>query len=332
MDRIKVAVVGVGYLGRQHVRVYSELENVELVGVVDKNPTIAQAVAEQYKTRAFRDYRELHGRVSAVSLAVPTSEHSRIGCELLFNGADVLVEKPIAASVTQAEELIQAAARRQRILQVGHLERFNPAVAEARKMLTNPLFFEVHRLGVFTSRSLDIDVVLDLMIHDLDIVLSFVQSKVKAVRAVGLPILSTKVDIANARIEFENGCVANLTASRVSTEKVRKLRFFQPSEYISVDYSRQDVVVVSVGSANGGSTPIILPRKIELPKVEPLKAEIRSFLQTTRTRNRPVVTGEESKKALELAQQVVEGIREHASAVDLPAVTLPTSLQGFETG
>ena len=327
MDMIKVAVIGVGYLGRQHVRVYSELENVELVGVVDRNPAIAQSVAREYKTRAFSDLRELPKTVSAVSLAAPTVEHSRIGCELLGNGVDVLVEKPIAASVGQAEELIQAALRHQRILQVGHLERFNPAVVEARKMLTNPLFFEVHRLGVFTSRSLDIDVVLDLMIHDLDIVLSFVPSRVKAVRSVGLPILSTKVDIANARIEFENGCVANLTASRVSTEKVRKLRFFQPSEYVSIDYSRQDVVVVRVGSADGGHTPFILPRKIELPKVEPLRAEIKSFLQSVQTRCRPVVTGEESKRALELAQLVVEGIREHSSVVDLPTAVVPIPTQ-----
>jgi predicted dehydrogenase len=189
----------------------------------------------------------------------------------------------------------------------------------------------VHRLGVFTSRSLDIDVVFDLMIHDLDIVLSFVNSKVKTVRAVGLPILSSKVDIANARIEFENGCVANLTASRVSTEKVRKLRFFQPSEYVSIDYSRQDVVVVRVGSADGGKTPVVLPRKIEPPRQEPLKAEIESFLHTVQTRSQPVVTGEESKRALELAQQVVERIREHSSAMDLSREVLPLPVRSIGT-
>lgn len=332
MDKIKVAVIGAGYLGRQHARVYSELENVELVGVVDKNPAIAQAVAGQYGAQSFSDFRELPKTVSAVSLAAPTFEHSRIGCELMGNGLDVLVEKPIAASVEQAEALIQAAVRHQRILQVGHLERFNPAVIEVHKMLTNPLFFEVHRLGVFTSRSLDIDVVFDLMIHDLDIVLSFVRSRFKAVRAVGLPILSTKIDIANARIEFENGCVANLTASRVSTEKVRKLRFFQPHEYISIDYSRQDVVVVRVGSEDGGKTPVVLPRRIELPKVEPLKAEIKSFLQAVRSRCRPVVAGEESKLAVELAQQVVEGIQAHSSAMVLPAGGIPIPVQGRGTG
>jgi predicted dehydrogenase len=331
MDRIKVAVIGVGYLGRQHVRVYSGLESVELVGVVDTNPSIGQAVAEEYHTRCFPHYEDILGRVSAVSVAVPTIEHSRIGCALLSQGIDLLVEKPIAASIPHAEELIQTAVRHQRILQVGHLERFNPAVIEVRKMLTNPLFFEVHRLGVFTSRSLDIDVVFDLMIHDLDIVLSFVDSKVKTVRAVGLPILSSKVDIANARIEFENGCVANLTASRVSTEKVRKLRFFQPSEYVSIDYSRQDVVVVRVGSADGGKTPVVLPRKIEPPRQEPLKKEIESFLHAVQTRSQPVVTGEESKRALELAQQVVERIREHSSAMDLPREGLPIPVRSIGT-
>jgi predicted dehydrogenase len=324
MDRIRIAVVGVGYLGRQHVRVYSQLEGVELVGVVDKNSVTGLAVAREYHTEFFPSFRDLLGKVDAVSLAVPTVEHSRIGSELLCWGIDVLVEKPIASSVPQAEALITAADSHHRILQVGHLERFNPAVVEVRKMVTTPLFFEVHRLGVFTSRSLDIDVVFDLMVHDLDIVLSFVKSPVKAVHAVGLPILSSKVDIANARIEFGNGCVANLTASRVSTEKVRKLRFFQPSEYISIDYSRQDVVVVSVGVAEGGRTPVVLPRRIELPRVEPLKVEIEAFLEAVRTRSKPLVTGQDSKLALELGQMVVERIQEHTSSVDIPSGVLNT--------
>src|SRR5436309_3280609 len=248
MSKAKVAVIGVGYLGRQHVRIYSQLNTVELIGVVDRNPVIAESVAREFHTAFYLNYQEILGKVSAVSLAVPTTEHSRIGCHLVSQGVHVLVEKPIASSVAEAEALIQAAQDHQRVLQVGHLERFNPAVIEARKMLNFPLFFEVHRLGVFTSRSLDIDVVFDLMIHDLDIVLDFVRSPVKAVSAVGLPILSSKIDIANARIEFANGCVANLTASRVSSEKVRKLRFFQPSEYLSIDYSRQDILVMSVKS------------------------------------------------------------------------------------
>src|SRR5947199_8218861 len=239
MNKIKVAVVGVVYLGRQHVRIYSQLNTVELVGVVDKNPAIAESVAREFHTVSYLNYEEILGKASVISLAVPTTEHSRIGCHLISQGVDVLVEKPIASSVAEAEALIRSSHDHQRVLQVGHLERFNPAVLEARKMLNCPLFFEVHRLGVFTSRSLDIDVVFDLMIHDLDIVLDFVGSPVRAVSAVGLPILSSKIDIANARIEFANGCVANVTASRVSSEKVRKLRFFQPNEYLSIDYSRQ---------------------------------------------------------------------------------------------
>jgi predicted dehydrogenase len=327
MNRIKVGVIGVGYLGRQHVRIYSQLDAVELVGVVDKNPAIAESVAREFHIAPYSNYEEILGKVSAVSLAVPTIEHSRIGCRLMSQGIDVLVEKPIASSVTEAEALIQAAYDHQRVLQVGHLERFNPAVLEARKMLNCPLFFEVHRLGVFTSRSLDIDVVFDLMIHDLDIVLDFVGSPVRAVSAVGLPILSSKIDIANARIEFANGCVANVTASRVSSEKVRKLRFFQPNEYLSIDYSRQDIVVMSVKSVEQGEIPIIVPKKIALPKAEPLRAEIESFLKSVKTRCKPEVTAEESKLALELGQRVVERIREHAQALQLPVFSPPRSQQ-----
>lgn len=324
MEKMKVAVVGAGHLGKQHVRIYSELEEVELAGVVDISSTTGKAIAEQYGTRHFSRFEDILDKVTAVSLAVPTTEHSRVGCELLRHGIDVLVEKPIASSLLEASQLIDVAHEQGCVLQVGHLERFNPAVTLVRTMLTTPLFFEGHRLGVFTSRSLDVDVVLDLMIHDLDIVLSFVRSPVKCVRAVGLPILSSKVDIANARIEFANGCVANLTASRVSTEKVRKLRFFQPSEYVSIDYTRQDVVIVGVGSQDGGRTPVIVPRRLEPPKIEPLRAEIVAFLQAVRTRSQPEVTGEESRRSLELAQQVVERIQEHARSVELPPLPLKT--------
>ncbi|MEW5974285.1 MAG: Gfo/Idh/MocA family oxidoreductase [Acidobacteriota bacterium] len=319
MDRIKVAVVGAGYLGRQHARIYASLDSVELVGVVDKNPAVTDALTQEFQVPGFRDYRDILERASAVSLAVPTSEHAQIGCALLEAGLDVLVEKPIASSLAQAEELIQTAERRNRILQVGHLERFNPAVVEAQKIVTTPLFFEVHRLGVFTSRSLDIDVVLDLMIHDLDIVLSLVRRPVRAVSAVGLPILTGKIDIANARIEFENGCVANLTASRVSTEKVRKLRFFQPHQYVSLDYTRQDVVVISVAAGQPGGPPAISPRTIQTARIEPLKAELESFVESVRSRTPPAVSASSAKDALQLAQVVVERIREHGRSLDLEA-------------
>ena len=319
MDKVKVAVVGTGFLGRQHVRVLSQLENVELVGVVDKNLETARAVADEFSTRAYGTHQALLGKISAASLAAPTQEHASIGIDLLTRGVDVLVEKPITSSLAEAEALIEAAKQHRRILQVGHLERFNPAVAAARKLLTTPLFFEVHRLGVFTARSLDIDVVSDLMIHDLDLVLDFVRSPVERVSAVGLPILTDKVDIANARIEFASGCVANVTASRVSTEKVRKLRFFQSNQYISLDFSRQDVVVLSVENRPVGEPPLILPRRIETARTEPLRAELESFLESVRTRRPPVVSAESSKAALALAHRVAVKIQEHASMLSLPS-------------
>ena len=316
MKRVRIAVVGVGYLGRQHVRIYSELPDVDIIAVVDSNPNTLESVAREFHANAVPDYRELFGNVDAVSLAVPTTLHASMACEFLQHGIDVLVEKPIASSIAEAAAMIESSQRHQSILQVGHLERFNPAVIAARKLARSPLFFEVHRLGVFSSRSLDVDVVFDLMIHDLDVILDFVQSKVKAVHAVGLPILSHKIDIANARIEFQNGCVANLTASRVSTEKVRKLRFFQPNEYVSLDYSRQDVVVLTVQPGMGGK-PLITPRKLETPHVEPLREEIKSFLEAVRGRTAPEVSAESSKAALELAQAVVEGIHVHAELLPI---------------
>ena len=249
---IRVAVVGVGDFGRNHARVWRALDGVNLVGVVDSNLDRAKKVAAEFATEAIADIASLTGRVDAVSLAVPTVEHARIGCQLLENGIDVLVEKPIAASVEEADALIAAARRNDRILQAGHLERFNPAVVAAEKIVTRPLFFEVHRLGIFTPRSLDIDVVYDVMIHDLDILLALVDSPVTDLRAVGIPVITDKVDIAHARLEFASGAVANLTASRVSTEKVRKMRFFQEHEYISLDFSRQDALRVRV-SANNSS-------------------------------------------------------------------------------
>lgn len=318
MEKVKAAVIGTGYLGRQHVRVLSQLDNVELVGVVDKNLETARAVAAEFSTRAYSSYQDLLGKVSAVSLATPTREHASIGIDLLTRGVDVLVEKPIAFSLEEADALIEAANQHRRILQVGHLERFNPAVVEARKLLKTPLFFEVHRLGVFTARSLDVDVVSDLMIHDLDLVLDFVSSPVEQVSAVGLPILSNKVDIANARIEFANGCVANVTASRVSTEKVRKLRFFQKNQYVSLDFSRQDVVVLSVENRPAGKPPLILPQRIETVRMEPLRAEVESFLESVRTRRQPVVSAESSRAALALAHGVAMKIQEHASMLSLP--------------
>lgn len=317
--RIRVAVVGVGYYGRNHARVYRSLEPAELVGVLDTNRERARAVAAEFGTEVLGSVAELAGRVEAVSLAIPTVDHARVGVEILERGLDLLVEKPIASSLAEADRLIAAARQNGRVLQVGHLERFNPAVLAARSILTTPLFFEVHRLGVFTARSLDVDVVYDVMIHDLDIVQSFVGAPVKAVHAVGIPILSSKVDIANARVEFANGCVANLTASRVSTEKVRKLRFFQPHEYVSIDYARRDAMVIRVGDAKpaaGGGVPPLDFRKLDTPTTEPLEAELRAFLESVEKRTEPAVSGADGRRALELAERVMTSIEEHRGLVE----------------
>lgn len=336
---IRVGVVGVGSFGRNHVRVYHELQQqgagVELVGVVDSNTTVAEAVAAEFGCKALSNLEELFGRVDAASVAVPTVHHLDVGAALMAGGIDVLIEKPLASSLDEADELARLAQANQRIAQVGHLERFNPAVRATTSLLTKPMFFEVHRLSVFTPRSLDVDVVLDLMIHDIDVVLSFVKSPIQEVRAVGLPVVTGKVDIANVRMEFESGCVANLTASRISTERVRKLRFFQPREYISIDYGRQDVLQFRV--TNEGKFP--LDRLIEMAGVasaspipgvtvnrplvrpeEPLRAELNSFLGAVRGRSRPEVTLEDGRAALETALNILSSIQEHSRRAGLLTV------------
>ncbi len=321
--------MGVGVFGRNHARVYHELEqqgeSVRLVGVVDPNLDRADAVGREFGCRAFGSVEQMlttHSEVRAASVAAPTVHHLEVARALMEAGVDVLIEKPLAASLAEADELVQLAATHKRVAQAGHLERFNPAVRATIPLLTQPMFFEVHRLSVFTPRSLDVDVVLDLMIHDLDIVLSFVNSPVKEVRAVGLPILSGKVDIANVRLEFESGCVANFTASRVSTERVRKLRFFQPRQYVSVDYGRQEVLVFTVGQdGSGSSTPTVNPQigvgKPAVTSEEPLHAELRSFLHAVRERSAPVVPISDGRRALALALEIVAAIREHGKNVGL---------------
>jgi predicted dehydrogenase len=326
---IRVAVVGVGEFGRNHVRVWAEMEGVELVGVVDTNASRAAQVAAEFTTRVIRDIDALKmEKIDAVSIAVPTREHSSLGCRLLDWGMDVLVEKPMASSVGEANGLIASAQRANRILQVGHLERFNPAVTAVKKIVANPMFFEVHRLGVFTPRSLDIDVVYDIMIHDLDILLSLVDSPVTDLKAVGIPVITDKVDIAHARLEFATGAVANLTASRVSTERVRKMRFFQAHEYVSIDFTRQDLLRVRVDQAAGqpnGEPAAALPQinfeKVPTVPEEPLRAELRAFVHAVRTRRPPRVDGAAGRAALELADRVMAGIQEHARRVKLDALS-----------
>jgi predicted dehydrogenase len=301
---VKVAVIGVGHVGRHHARLYAELSGVDLVGVVDIQKPRAEETAALYKTTPFTDYRDLFGKIDAVSLAIPTVDHARVGVDLLEHGIDVLVEKPIASTLEQARSLTEAAKATRRVLQVGHVERFNPIVAAARALATKPQFFEIHRLAAFSPRSLDIDVVLDLMIHDIDIVLSLVPAAVREVRAVGIPVLSAKADIANARVEFEDGCVANFTASRVSFEKTRKLRFFQPHDYISVDYSSQTGSMVSLRMGR------VSERKLEPMKEEPLKLELAAFVECVENRRTPLVTAKDGLRALELAMSINSAIAE----------------------
>jgi predicted dehydrogenase len=330
-------VVGVGVFGRNHARVYKELElqgePVRLLGVVDPDVNRADAVAREFECKAFGSVYQMlttHSELQAVSVAAPTVHHLPVARELMQAGVDVLIEKPLAATLAEADELVSLAATHKRIAQVGHLERFNPAVRATLPLLTQPMFFEVHRLSVFTPRSLDVDVVLDLMIHDLDIVLAFSKSPVKEVRAVGLPILSGKVDIANVRLELESGCIANFTASRVSTERVRKLRFFQPRQYVSLDYGRQEVLVFTVGddrnAKDGGvlSTPSVNPQigvsKPPVASEEPLHAELKSFLHAVRRRSTSEVPLQDGRRALALALEIVAAIREHGRKIDLAGI------------
>ena len=339
---LRVAVVGAGAFGRNHLRVYRELQDsgndLELVAVVDRDAAVAAKAATEFGIAAFDSIEACLSavdRLDAASVCVPTVHHAEAAEPLLAAGVDLLIEKPLAANLTDADKILELARAHDRIVQAGHLERFNPAVTAARRHLHRPMFFEAHRLSVFTPRSLDVDVVLDLMIHDLDIVLSLVDSSVREVRAVGLPVLSNKVDIANVRLEFENGCVANFTASRVSTERVRKLRFFQPHQYLSLDFARQDLLMIDVTAAAGmdaaqlaamaqmvqaaGQHPSagLSLSKVAVEPGEPLRLEIESFLNAVRTRAVPLVSGEDGRRALALALEINEAIAAHAHRTGL---------------
>lgn len=302
---LRIAVIGVGYLGRHHARILSDLPGVELVAVVDTNRARAEEIAEARKTRPLVDYREVVGQVDAVTIAVPTERHLEIAAPLLKAGLPVLVEKPMARSLAEADAMIAAASEAGVLLGVGHTERFNPAVAEARPLLADPRFIEVHRLGTFPERSLDIDVVFDLMIHDLDVLLSLVTSDVESVEAVGVPVLTGRVDIANARLRFANGCIANLTASRISRDRVRRIRFFQHSAYLSIDYTAQKIEVWRLVKKDG-AMPSIQGGAVEVVQEEPLKRELVDFIDAVRTGRAPAVSGQDGRRALELATRIVE--------------------------
>jgi predicted dehydrogenase len=361
---LRVAVVGAGAFGRNHLRVYRELETagegVALVAVVEPDSGRAAETAAKFAIPAFASLEgllaaDLH--IDAASVAVPTVHHHSVASALLGAGMDLLVEKPLASNTVEADDMIASAEKNERILQVGHLERFNPAVLAVMPRLKRPMFFEAHRLSIFTPRSLDVDVVLDLMIHDLDVVLTMANSQVREVRAVGLPILSPKVDIANVRVEFESGCVANFTASRVSTERVRKLRFFQPRSYVSIDYARQDLLAIRLDAsitpeiaaaiAGGRVDPAVMAQiaaantagvaglgaspnpglsflKPPVTPGEPLRLEIESFLESVRTRRKPLVTARQGRNALELALEIQGAMVAHANRAGLGDFFSPT--------
>jgi len=310
---LRIAVIGVGHLGKHHARILASLPGVELVAVVDTNRARAEEIAAANGTRPMFDARDVLGSVDAVTVAVPTEIHRTVALPFLRAGIPVLVEKPMARSLEEADEMIDAGGDNGALVAVGHTERFNPALAVARPHLTDPRFIEVHRLGTFPERSLDIDVVFDLMIHDLDVVLSLVNSDVESLEAVGVPVVTNRVDIANARLRFANGCIVNLTASRISREQVRKIRFFQPASYVSIDYAAQKVemwrLVTEGGSAafdGAEGRPSIQGGELEVASEEPLKRELEDFVGAITSRRAPVVTGEAGRRALEVAQQIVD--------------------------
>ena len=304
LPRLRVAVIGVGHLGQHHARLFAEMPDVELVGVVDTKAGRAEEIANKYGTRAFTNAADVRSMVDAVTVAVPTQSHIDVAMPFVTQGSAVLVEKPLASSLADADRLIAAAAQRGSVLAAGHTERFNPAVAAAWPGISGPRFIEVHRLGVFPERSLDIDVIFDLMIHDLDLLIALVGSEVVSIEAVGVNVLTPRTDIANARLRFASGCIANLTASRISRERVRKARFFQPDAYISIDFASQEVEVYRTLAADG--RPRIEGGKMDVTKDEPLRRELVDFVEAARTGRAPGVTAAAGRAALALATRIAE--------------------------
>jgi predicted dehydrogenase len=302
---MRAAVIGVGHLGRHHARILSTLPGVTLVAVVDTNAERAAKIAADHGTRAYSDWRDLAGKVDAAVIAVPTEAHAEVAVPLIESGVHALVEKPLASTVEEADRLINAARDGGVVLAVGHSERFNPAFMAARPHIQDPRFIEVHRLGTFSERSLDIDVVLDLMIHDLDLLLSLVRSEVESAEAVGVPVLTRRIDIANVRLKFENGCIANLTASRISREPVRKIRFFERDSYVSIDSAAGEVERWHL-VRQAGALPRIDGGKLEVSGEEPLKRELEDFVGAIRDARAPEVTGDQGRAAVKLAARIVE--------------------------
>jgi len=308
--RIKVGVIGVGHLGEYHTQKYIAMPSVDLIGIMDINPERARDIGRKYNTNIYERHQELLNMVDAVSLAVPTEMHFQVARGILVSGVHLLIEKPITYSLEDAKELITIAKEKNLILQVGHVERFNPAVVKMESLLNDPIFIESHRMNLFTKRGTGVDVTLDLMIHDLDIILHVVPSDVKEVHATGMSVVTDKTDIANVRMIFENGTVANLTASRVSNRNLRKIRIFQPDAYISVDCLKREISVTSLLNENNDpdTFPQITSNKMKYPDSDPLADEISSFVDAVVNGSKPVVSGQDGKKALRVALNIIDQI------------------------
>lgn len=311
MNKVRVGVIGVGYLGMFHAEKYSRMDNVQLIGVVDSNQDRAKEVAAKFDTRAFTDYRELFGQTDAVSIAVPTESHFSVGADCMNHDLDVLIEKPMTATLEQADELISIAKSRNRVMQIGHLERFNPAVLALEDIVRKPMFIEAHRLGIFKNRSTDVSVVLDLMIHDIDIIMNIVQSEIKSIHAAGAPVICEHADIANVRLEFASGCVANVTASRISIKNQRKIRLFQKDAYVSVDFTSREITIIrrdDSTACNDNLIPGMDIQQLSFPTTDVLEDELVSYIQAVTTHRTPVVSGIAGRRALQVALTITDQI------------------------
>lgn len=309
MKKLRVGVVGVGYLGKFHAEKYANMLNVELAGVVDSDLNKAETLAAKFGSRAYADYRDLFGKVDAVSIVVPTPLHFRISRDFLHNGVDVLIEKPMTTTLEEADELIEIAESRGRIIQVGHLERYNPAVVAVADSIKNPMFIEANRLGIYNERGTDVSVVLDLMIHDIDIISNFVKSDVRNLQAAGISVISNHVDIANARVEFESGCIANVTASRISNKNERKIRLFQKNAYFSIDFANHEITIIEKDEKNRSSLiPGTDTRKLCFTRGDALEEELKAFVTSVLTRETPMVSGQVGRNALKIALTVMQRI------------------------
>jgi predicted dehydrogenase len=306
--KIKVGVVGIGHLGNYHLQKYRNLEDCDIVAVSDVSAERAGKAAEIYQCAAFDDYHSMFGKIDAVSIAVPTIDHYMVARDFLAAGVDVLIEKPICTTLEEADELIELAQKRKLVLQVGFVERFNPAIMALEKVIQKPLFIESHRLHPFFERGIDVDVILDLMIHDLDIIVKFVNSPVTGVEAAGVPILSEKIDISNARISFASGCIANVTASRISAKTMQKIRFFGVEGYHSVDCQKREILSLGKGKNEAGQMQIT-QNNIEVGSHDPLEEEIRSFINAVINRSQPLISGEDARKSLSLAVEIIRKMK-----------------------